>query len=113
MSPLPPSNYQHIVALFFYPLRLWATATNTTYALSIFTGNVSQVDRVWTFLPTIYTAYWALLPLWPLNSATWRFLWPFVPEEASGFTRHFNPRALLILTLTVRVITPNYLNYIH
>ncbi|KAI9512970.1 DUF1295-domain-containing protein [Russula earlei] len=101
MSPLPTSNYQDLYSLLAYPLRLCAAATLTTYVLSLITGNVSQVDRVWTFLPTIYTAYWALLPLWPLKSAYWRFLLPFVPEEASYFARHLSPRALLILGLTV------------
>jgi hypothetical protein len=88
-----------------------------TYLLSIITGNVSQVDRIWTFMPTIYTAYWALLPLWPHDSATWRSLVLFVPDEAGHFARHFNPRALLMLGLSVRALNylttesylPNYL----
>ncbi|KAH9958590.1 DUF1295-domain-containing protein [Russula dissimulans] len=101
MSPLPLSGYQHIYALLFYPLGLCATATHITYVLSLFTNNASQVDRLWTFLPTIYIAYWALLPLWPLKSATWRFFLPYVPEEASGFARNFSPRALLMLVLTL------------
>lgn len=105
MSPLPLSNYEDLNSLLAYPLRLCVTATLTTYVLSIITGNVSQVDRVWTFLPTIYTAYWALLPLWPHKSETWGNLVPYVPEEASHFARNFNPRALLMLGLTVRTIT--------
>ena len=104
MSPLPLSNYQDFNSLLDYPLRLCTATTLTTYVLSIITGNVSQVDRIWTFMPTIYTAYWALLPLWPHNSATWRYLAPYVPEEASHFARNFSPRALLMLGLTVRIL---------
>ncbi|KAH8991353.1 DUF1295-domain-containing protein [Lactarius hatsudake] len=67
-----------------YPLKLCAATTATTYVLSIITGNVSQVDRVWTFLPTC-----------------WRLLAPYVPEEATYFARDFSPRALLMLGLSV------------
>jgi steroid 5-alpha reductase family enzyme len=95
------SNHQDLNSLLEYPLKLCAATTLTTYVLSIVTGNVSQVDRVWTFMPTIYTAYWALLPLWPQNTATWRYLAPYVPEESSHFARDFSPRALLMLGLTV------------
>ena len=37
--------------------------TLATYTASLITGNVSQVDRIWTIMPTLYTTYWALLPL--------------------------------------------------
>ena len=93
-----------------YPLKLCAATTVTTYALSIVTGNVSQVDRLWTILPTLYTAYWALLPVWPTyENRGWRLLAPYVPEESSYHARDFSPRALLMLGLTVRIITPDYL----
>jgi hypothetical protein len=104
MPPLALSEYQDFDSLLAYPLRLCAASTVTTYVLSIITGNVSQVDRVWTFLPTVYTAYWALLPLWPLDNKTWRYLLPYVPEEASHLARNFSPRALLMLGLTVRAL---------
>lgn len=108
MSPLPLSNHQDLNSLLEYPLKLCAATTLATYVISVVTDNVSQVDRVWTFMPTIYTAYWALLPLWPQNSATWRYLAPYVPEEASHFARDFSPRALLMLGLTVRILlTPD------
>ena len=110
MSPLPLFNHQDFNALLDYPLKLCGATTLITYLLSIITGNVSQVDRVWTFLPTIYTAYWALLPLWPHNSANWRSLLPYVPDEASHFARDFSPRALLMLGLTVRIFSPCPLN---
>jgi len=76
--------------------------TVTTYIFSLISGNVSQVDRVWTILPTIYTAYWALLPLWRHgNSTVWGFFSPYVLEEVAHFARDFSPRALLMLGLTV------------
>jgi hypothetical protein len=106
MSPLPLSNYQDLNSLLDYPLKLCAATTITTYVLSLVTVNVSQIDRIWTFMPTIYTAYWALLPLWPHNSATWRLLAPYVPGEASHFSRNFSPRALLMLGLTVCIFYP-------
>jgi len=66
----------------------------------LITGNVSQVDRVWTFLPTIYTAYFALLPLWPRTPAL--FLFPYAPESiGSSIAGTFSPRALLMLALVV------------
>src|SRR6266852_8392793 len=103
MSPLPASSYQDFNAPLDYPIRLCTATTVTTYILSLITGNVSQVDRVWTLLPTIYTAYWALLPLWPRGSASWGYLLsPSVPDEAAHFARDFSPRALLMLGLTVR-----------
>jgi len=122
-SPLVSShlNHHHITMspamsptdlkpLLDYPLKLCAATTATTYVLSIITGNVSQVDRVWTFMPTLYTAYWALLPLWPsYDNKGWRLLAPYVPEEGTYFARDFSPRALLMLGLTVRIITPDWL----
>ena len=106
MSPLPLSNHQGFNSLLDYPLKVCGATTLSTYLLSIITGNVSQVDRLWTFLPTIYTAYWALLPLWPHKSAYWSYLLPYVPDEASHFARDFSPRALLMLGLTVRILAP-------
>ncbi len=53
-------------------------------------------------MPTIYTAYWALLPLWPHGSSGWRYFSPYVPEEATHFAHEFSARALLMLGLTVR-----------
>lgn len=100
MSTMSPTDLRPLLD---YPLKLCAATTVTTYVLSIITGNVSQVDRVWTFLPTLYTAYWALLPLWPSydDNKGWRLLAPYVPEEATHFARDFSPRALLMLGLAV------------
>jgi hypothetical protein len=103
MSPLPASIYKDFNSLLDYPIKLCTATTVTTYVFSLVTGNVSQVDRVWTLMPTIYTAYWALLPLWPRGSASWGYLLsPYVPDEAAHFARDFSPRALLMLGLTVR-----------
>ncbi|TFY74039.1 hypothetical protein EWM64_g9973 [Hericium alpestre] len=84
-----------------YPLKLNIATTFATYVLSLVTGNVSQVDRVWTFLPTIYTAYWALLPLWPRADHTkaWVYFVPHVPDDADDFVNSYSPRALLMLGL--------------
>ncbi|KAI0297253.1 hypothetical protein B0F90DRAFT_1575165, partial [Multifurca ochricompacta] len=86
--------------LLVFPLKICAANTLATYVLSIITGNVSQVDRLWTILPTYYTAYWALLPIWPDENESW-YLLPYIPEESQDFARDFNPRALLMLALTV------------
>jgi steroid 5-alpha reductase family enzyme len=97
----PPS----LIFLLDYPIKLCAITTSLTYVASIITGNVSQVDRLWTFLPTIYTAYWALLPLWPPESEErWRYLVPSVPQRAANLAHDFSPRALLMLGLTVRAV---------
>jgi hypothetical protein len=76
--------------------------TSITYIVSLYTGNVSQVDRIWTFIPTLYTAYWALLPLWPSDDSGWAHVMPYVPKEAAHLALDFSPRALLMLALTVR-----------
>ncbi len=108
MSPLPASSHQDFNLLLDYPLKLCLATTLVTYTASHITGNVSQVDRIWTVMPTLYTAYWALLPLWPHGSAGWGYLSPFVPDEAAHFARDFSHRALLMFGLTVRgFITPD------
>lgn len=85
--------------LFVWPVQFCLATTLITYVLSILTGNVSQVDRVWTLLPTIYTAYFALLPLWPRTSL---FLLPCTPETIhDSFVGSFSSRALLMLALVV------------
>ncbi|KAJ3732170.1 DUF1295-domain-containing protein [Lentinula guzmanii] len=95
---------------FAYPFSLCLFSTAATFIASIVTSNVSQVDRLWTFLPTIYTAYFALGPLWPKEPTTLGGFWvpfvPFVPAEleaqlprnATGSIA-FSPRALVLLIL--------------
>jgi hypothetical protein len=85
---------------FKYPLKFCLATTVIAYILSLLTGNVSQVDRLWTFLPAIYTAYYALLPLWP-REAILPF-WPYTPAEVPSYMREeYSPRALLMLALVV------------
>ncbi|TFK40227.1 hypothetical protein BDQ12DRAFT_680546, partial [Crucibulum laeve] len=83
-----------------WPVQFCAFATAATFVASIVTSNVSQVDRLWTFLPTIYTAYYALLPLWP-NTQPF-FLFPYSPKDL-GWTvaSTFSPRASLMFGLIV------------
>lgn len=92
--------YANIDPTLKYPVKFCIATTITTYVLSIITGNVSQVDRVWTFLPTIYTAYFALLPLWP--SQPKMYLWPYTPKDVPYFVKdEYSPRALLMFGLVV------------
>ncbi|KAA1467342.1 DUF1295-domain-containing protein [Dentipellis sp. KUC8613] len=93
-SPLPPA--------LVYPIKFNSAMIATTYVLSLVTGNVSQVDRLWTFLPLVYTAYWALLPLWPQSaeSKSWFNLLPYVPASADDkLVSEFSPRAVLMFGL--------------
>ena len=87
---------------FTWPLQFCAFTTVVTYVASVITSNVSQVDRLWTFLPTIYTAYFALLPLWPHRVQPFP-LCPFVPEELvfAADLDGLNPRATLMLGVIV------------
>lgn len=51
-------------------------------------------------MPTIYTAYFALLPLWPRVSPL--PLFPFTPEDVGeGVATNWNSRALLMFGLQV------------
>lgn len=84
-----------------WPLQFCLASTAAVYIVSVITGNVSQIDRVWTILPTVYTAYWALLPLWPAQPIL--PLWPYAPKDIPAYlTEHYSPRALLMLSLVVR-----------
>jgi steroid 5-alpha reductase family enzyme len=90
----------HRVPIFVWPVKFCVATTVVTYVLSILTGNVSQVDRVWTFLPTIYTVYYALLPLWPTAAPT--FLFPYTPDTLpASLQETYSPRALLMASLVV------------
>jgi hypothetical protein len=81
-----------------WPLQFCFLVTVLTYIASVITSNVSQVDRIWTFLPTIYTAYYALLPLWP-HEQYLPFM-PYTPKSLGhDIIKDFSPRALLILAL--------------
>ncbi|OAX40199.1 DUF1295-domain-containing protein [Rhizopogon vinicolor AM-OR11-026] len=97
-------DFWHVLAhrapIFVWPVKFCVATTAVTYVLSILTGNVSQVDRVWTFLPTIYTVYYALLPLWPTAAPT--FFFPYTPDTLpASLQETYSPRALLIASLVV------------
>jgi steroid 5-alpha reductase family enzyme len=93
-------TFLNVPPAFDWPVQFCAVVTALCYVISIITSNVSQVDRVWTFLPTIYTAYYALLPLLPTQQTF--FLAPYAPKSLGySVLRDFSPRAILMLTLTV------------
>ncbi|EMD33474.1 hypothetical protein CERSUDRAFT_118057 [Gelatoporia subvermispora B] len=96
MAPVPV--YGLLRGIFRWPVKICVWTTLTSYALSVITSNCSQVDRIWTFMPTIYTAYYALLPLWPKES--FLPLWPYTPDTVDpAFTQKYSPRALLMFAL--------------
>ena len=83
-----------------WPAQFCVFTSLAAWIVSIITGNVSQVDRLWTFLPTIYTAYYAFLPLLP-NEQKYPFV-PYAPKELGwAIVKDFSPRALLIFGLAV------------
>ncbi|KDQ59049.1 hypothetical protein JAAARDRAFT_33769 [Jaapia argillacea MUCL 33604] len=97
----------HIPPTFQYPVKLCSYTTLTVYILSLITGNVSQVDRIWTFMPVIYSLYYAFLPALPLagrdvggGNGGWFFLVPYRPEEVPrDFVKDLSPRALMMVGL--------------
>ncbi|THH16316.1 hypothetical protein EUX98_g9321 [Antrodiella citrinella] len=89
-----------VLPSFRWPVKFCIYTTATSWIMSVITGNVSQVDRIWTFMPTIYTAYFAMLPLWP-NEAPLP-LYPYTPSDVHpGVIQRYSPRALLMLALVV------------
>ncbi|KAF9493418.1 DUF1295-domain-containing protein [Pleurotus eryngii] len=103
-----------------WPLHFCAFSSAMTFVLSVLMGNVSQVDRVWTFLPTIYTAYYALLPVRPTTlTATFKFWFlspnvvPYKPEDIRlQLVEDYSPRALLMLGLvTLWMLRLSYNTY--
>ncbi|KAI0709914.1 DUF1295-domain-containing protein [Earliella scabrosa] len=98
MAPLPLIFAKGIPPTFQWPVKFCLYNSLAAFVLGVVTGNVSQVDRVWTFLPTIYAAYYALLPLWPTKSPL--PLFPYVPEVVHPeIVRTYSPRALLMFAL--------------
>ncbi|KAG7562956.1 hypothetical protein FFLO_01646 [Filobasidium floriforme] len=55
-----PDSIHTIMPLFWTSLTL-------TYVLGLVTGNVSQIDRQWTFLPIAYSLHFVLYPLFNNN----------------------------------------------
>lgn len=104
LSDMPPAVLQNallgIPPSLQWPVKICLYTTAASYVLSVITGNASQVDRIWTFMPTIYTAYFALLPLWPRIAPL--PLFPSTPENVYPSVAHnYNPRALLMFGITV------------
>ncbi|KAL5504060.1 hypothetical protein ACEPAH_8133 [Sanghuangporus vaninii] len=103
MSSLFPSlepSKAGIPPTFQWPVKFCFYSILATYVLSIVTGNVSQVDRVWTFLPVIYSVYYALLPFWPKSPPL--PLFPYAPEGLDrSLVNQLNPRALLMAGLQI------------
>ncbi|KAB5590056.1 Integral membrane protein [Ceratobasidium theobromae] len=55
-----------------FPVKFCLFNILWTFVAGEVTGNVSQVDRVWTFLPVIYSAYWGwYLPLYGGEDNAW------------------------------------------
>ncbi|TFK27149.1 integral membrane protein [Coprinopsis marcescibilis] len=78
-----------------WPAQFCVFSMTVTWVASLVTGNVSQVDRLWTFLPTIYAAYYAFLPLLPNEQPF--LLFPYAPKEFGWATAtSYSPRALLM-----------------
>ncbi|TFK72984.1 DUF1295-domain-containing protein [Pluteus cervinus] len=85
---------------FAWPLQFCTFTTIATFVASIVTLNVSQVDRLWTFLPTIYVTYFAFLPLW--SNRQLAYLVPYTPRTLGwAVAEEFSPRALLMFSLVV------------
>jgi len=88
----------HLPPYLEWPAQFCTFCIGATWLVSVITANASQVDRLWTFLPNIYAAYYALLPLWPKSPPF--HLAPYVPKELAWSTvKDFSPRALLMLGL--------------
>ncbi|KAJ6570260.1 hypothetical protein DFH09DRAFT_1247046 [Mycena vulgaris] len=91
MDAIPPA--------FDWPVQFCIFVTAATYVASVITSNVSQVDRLWTFLPTIYTVYFALMPLWPQEQPF--YLAPYTPAAVGISAGAYNPRALMMMFLII------------
>jgi len=92
-------TFLSVPAFLDWPVQFCLFTTAAAWVASLITGNVSQVDRLWTFLPTIYTAYYAFLPLLP-NEQPYPLV-PYAPKELGySILKDFSPRALLMFGLT-------------
>ncbi|KAF5359288.1 hypothetical protein D9756_003325 [Leucocoprinus leucothites] len=93
-------TFLDVPSAFDWPVQFCVTITALCYVVSVITSNVSQVDRLWTFLPTIYTAYYAFLPLLPTEQPF--FLAPYAPKSLGhSVLKDFSPRAVLMFALAV------------
>ncbi|KAG9091264.1 hypothetical protein FRC06_000644 [Ceratobasidium sp. 370] len=72
MSPIPELRPKGIDPTLSAPVKFCLFNIAWTFLAGEVTGNVSQVDRVWTFLPVLYSAYWSLyLPLYGDGDNGW------------------------------------------
>ncbi|KAG8737684.1 hypothetical protein FRC10_007938 [Ceratobasidium sp. 414] len=72
MSSAPGLRPEGIDPTFSAPVKFCIFNIAWTFLAGEITGNVSQVDRVWTFLPVFYSAYWSLyLPLYGNEDNQW------------------------------------------
>ncbi|KAG9107485.1 hypothetical protein FRC07_008624, partial [Ceratobasidium sp. 392] len=72
MSPIEELRPRGIDPTFAGPVKFCLFNIAWTFLAGEITGNLSQVDRVWTFLPVIYSAYWGLyLPLYGSGDNEW------------------------------------------
>ncbi|KAG8694789.1 hypothetical protein FRC08_008258 [Ceratobasidium sp. 394] len=72
MSPVPEFKPRGIDPTLSAPVKFCLFNIAWTFLAGELTGNVSQVDRVWTFLPVLYSAYWGLyLPLYGNGDNEW------------------------------------------
>jgi hypothetical protein len=98
-----------------WPAQFCLFSTGVIWIASLITSNVSQIDRLWTVLPTIYTAYYAFLPALP-NSQPLLFV-PYAPKELGwAAVKDYSPRALLMFSIVFiwmcrSVKSPKYLMY--
>jgi len=89
---------------FLWPVKFCTYITTAVYVASVATGNCSHVDRLWSVLPVVYTAYFALLSSWPTiaKPEEYPLFSPFVPQGVDITVRNgANPRAMLMLGLQV------------
>lgn len=83
-------------------LPLLGTAIIGSYVMSVVMRNVSQVDRMWTTFPVIYSLHFALFPLLNKNGAAFAHnlprVWLMVAMQVSGL----GTRRLKILNVFAR-----------
>ncbi|KAH7339122.1 DUF1295-domain-containing protein [Rhizoctonia solani] len=90
MAPLLDSRATGLDPTLAFPVKFCIFNIIWTFLAGEITGNVSQVDRVWTFLPVLYSAYWGLyLPLYGHGDNAW------IKEQG------ISPRAALMAFLQV------------
>jgi hypothetical protein len=80
-------------------LPLLGTAIIASYVMSVLTRNVSQVDRMWTTFPVIYSLHFALFPLLNENGAAFRHnlgrVWLMVAVQVSRWTTQLEDMLIL------------------